>query len=96
MSETSGALGHMIIQEGNVVKADGELANAERLASLIQRIALVGGGSELLKDSAGFESLTLAFPTYQLVITRNGQQIVVVKRPPEPGTEDILGTNSSL
>ncbi|CAD5229911.1 unnamed protein product [Bursaphelenchus okinawaensis] len=80
----------MIIQDGNIVKAEGDLANSERVAGLVQRIALVGGGMELSKDGAGFESLVLAFPSYQLVITRSDQQLVVVKKAAEAGTDELL------
>lgn len=74
----------------NYFQAEGELANSERLSSIIQRMAYVGGGQELTNNGEQFQTFTIAFPSYTLVVSRQDQQLHVIKKPAAPESFDLL------
>ncbi|KAH7700257.1 hypothetical protein AAVH_32625 [Aphelenchoides avenae] len=78
--KTSDQLGSMVVQDGHVVKAEGELANAERFATVLVKLVNVGTSDAIAQNDEPFTTITLQYPAYFYVVAVSGRWICCVKR----------------
>uniref|UniRef100_A0A914E763 Late endosomal/lysosomal adaptor and MAPK and MTOR activator 4 n=1 Tax=Acrobeloides nanus TaxID=290746 RepID=A0A914E763_9BILA len=69
----------MVIQNGAILKSEGELVNSERMASIITKMVNVST-SEALVSNEKFSNMVLNYPSHYYTISCNDQYIFVVKK----------------
>ncbi|MFH4974183.1 hypothetical protein AB6A40_000892 [Gnathostoma spinigerum] len=72
-------MGYLVISKGAVIKSDGDLANQESLAVVVQKMVHIGGAKKVLMDES-YEQLVITYRDHFYVIVKSGNAIYVVKR----------------
>ncbi|KAI1709510.1 ragulator complex protein LAMTOR4 [Ditylenchus destructor] len=79
LSKLPDQCGYLVIQDGAILKSDGDLANAERLASVVNKM-LHAGTADSLVEGERFNEINVLYPTFHYTITCADQLVYVVKR----------------
>jgi len=79
LSKIPDQVGFLVMQDGTILKSEGDLANAERFASVVQKMVSVGTINSLVPGEE-FEEITVSYPTHHYTIMCSNQMVYVVKR----------------
>uniref|UniRef100_A0A915CX59 Late endosomal/lysosomal adaptor and MAPK and MTOR activator 4 n=1 Tax=Ditylenchus dipsaci TaxID=166011 RepID=A0A915CX59_9BILA len=88
LSKIPDQCGYLVLQDGAILKSDGDLANAERLAGVVRKIEQISAGDSLVAGEK-FDEIIVSYPTFYYKITSANQLIYVVKRRNSASSEGL-------